>query len=72
MYHFSFELILIALGISFLTTGLVRVTARRQNEILKKYLQKEYLPVEHHFLRPVKPIWKPEPDQTNSDGNLKE
>ncbi|MDR1493620.1 MAG: hypothetical protein LBT05_12985 [Planctomycetaceae bacterium] len=70
--YFYWEFILIALGIVFVTTGLVRVTTRRQTEILKEYLQKEYPPIEHHFLPPAKPIWKSESDKSVSDANSAE
>jgi hypothetical protein len=51
---FSLETILVVICLLLLTGGLVRITMRRQTEILKEYLQPEHLQVEQLIMRSEK------------------
>jgi len=53
---FSWETILVLLCLMGLTWGLVRITMRRQTEILKDYLQPEHMRVEQLILRSGKTL----------------
>ena len=48
---FSWETIVVVFCLLILSSGLVRVTMRRQTEILKEYLQPEKLKVEQLIMR---------------------
>ena len=47
---FSLEFAIVAICLLFLVMGLVRVTMRRQVEVLKDYLQPEKIPIEQIIL----------------------
>jgi len=53
---FSLETVLVILCLLGLTWGLVRITIRRQTEILKEYFQLEHTRVEHLILRSGKTL----------------
>lgn len=48
---FSWETVVVIFCLLVLLGGLVRITTRRQTEILKEYLQPEHLSVEQLILR---------------------
>ena len=48
---FSWETLVVILCLLLLLRGLVRVTVRRQTEILKEYLQPECQKVEQYFMQ---------------------
>ena len=48
---FSWETLVVILCLLILASGLVRITMRRQTEILKEYLQPEQLRVEQLVMR---------------------
>ena len=48
---FSWETVVVILCLLALLGGLVRITIRRQTEILKEYLQPEHLRIEQLVLR---------------------
>ena len=52
---FSWETVVVVLCLLVLLGGLVRITTRRQTEILKEYLQPEHLRVEQLIMRPGTP-----------------
>lgn len=45
-FIFSWEFVIVAICVLLLAMGLVRITMRRQIEVLKDYLQPEKLPIE--------------------------
>ena len=51
---FSWETVVVILCLLVLLGGLVRITMRRQTEILKEYLQPEHIRVEQLIMRPEK------------------
>jgi hypothetical protein len=53
---FSLETIFVMLCLLGLTWGLVRITMRRQSEILKEYLQPDHLKVEQLVMRSGKTL----------------
>ena len=66
-FIFSWETIIVILCLLFLAGGLVRITMRRQTEILKEYLQPDKLRVEQLILRSDKSPPNPAENESPQD-----